>query len=107
MFNDLSLNDLINQNKDVIKDHLKSLDELSHDIRKLSDVLLNSAVPGPIALPIISENASYIIWDGKSIMWSSETMVRRLIETPKEIRIKCKPYLQTFLKLCLEKLGEK
>lgn len=107
MFNDPEMNAILEKNKDLMVNHIKFLNALSHDIRQLNEVLLNSAIPGEVILPVEWQEESFIVWDGKQVIFSSPDLFRELIQTPKEIRIKCKPYLQKFLKLCFESLGEK
>lgn len=105
MFNDPKINELIKQNEQKMKDYLSILDALSADIKKMESILYNSAIPESFYILRFNPTEK-ISWKSGRIMFESDEINRPLIETPKEIRLKCKPHLYDFLQQCLIELGE-
>lgn len=105
MFHDSRLEKLVKDNEHKLKDNVLMLDNLSRDIRKMEGILYNSAVPNhEFDLPF--GQCCFLTWSEGRLRFSSNEMIRPLIETPKEIRLQCKPYLFEFLQECLKALGE-
>ena len=106
MFNNKELNEVHRINSDEILKHIKFLNDLSSDIKKLENILNDAGFYYAIRTQM--DDNSYIFWDGSRIRFYSKEIARPLIETPVEIRIKCSKMLPDFFQSAMNLLkGDK
>ena len=106
MFNDPKLNELIKSSEEKCKEHLEMLDCLSSDILKAEGILKRSAIPNVVCYQLPCDSNCYLQLESSRIVFVNNEMNLPLIETPINIRLKCKPYLADFFQECLKTLGE-
>lgn len=106
-FNDPSLRELYENNKSTLEINSEMLNKLSSDI-KLLDSLLEGKVGNIVThISLDIPEGGKLVWYGKQIVFEKQEFtlnVRRLLECPKEVRVRCKPYLPKFFKMCLDSI---
>lgn len=103
-FNDSRLQNIRDEKIDDVKAYLKMLDDLSFDIKKLVCILKDYGIGKGISLRI--DQCHSLEWDGTDLLCHYDGDSRRLIETPKEIRLKCKNHLPVFFDKCIEAINK-
>jgi hypothetical protein len=98
MFKNPDLQKVYEETKHILDERLTKLDEISHDIKLLEEILKKSAIPKSVYLNIPEGNIS---WFNHRLCFENESMNRPLIETPSNIRIIVHPYFAEFLCKCM------
>ncbi len=108
-FNDNELKDIYEKNKSVLEDNIELLNKLSSDIRLMDSILSGKGLIKSTYVSLhIGNGEAKLMWSGKFVMYVERNFTldsRKLIECPKEIRLKCKPYLPEFFKMCLNAIA--